>query len=284
MTLNAMAKNILKLALMEDIGAGDITTKYTVDPKLSGKVAARNRSAMVLSGSEIFLAAFEAVDPQIRCHMAVKDGQHLPPNTQICEISGPATGILTAERVALNFLSHLSGIATLTDSFVKAVGPSGPKILDTRKTLPGLRVLEKLAVLHGGGHNHRFSLHDGILIKDNHIRAAGSIQEALKLAKQQAPHHLKIEVEVDNLEQLQTALEYKADIILLDNMPPPILKEAVGIAERHFAPNPRAVILEASGGINLQNIAQAAETGVDYISVGALTHSAPCADVGLDWL
>jgi nicotinate-nucleotide pyrophosphorylase (carboxylating) len=279
-----MAKKILEIALMEDIGSGDITTAFTVDPKQTAQAAVRSRKEMVLSGSEIFLQAFKSVDPAIQLTMKASDGDELKAGSEICRIQGLAAPILTAERVALNFLGHLSGIATLTRSFVKLVGPDGPKLLDTRNTTPALRVLEKQAVVDGGGRNHRFCLSDGVLIKDNHIQAAGSIEKAIALARLQAPHTLKIEVEVDDLTQLKTALIHKADIVLLDNMPAEMLRQAVAMADVFFAPNPRTVILEASGGVNVNTIASIAKTGVDYISIGALTHSAPSADVGLDWL
>jgi nicotinate-nucleotide pyrophosphorylase (carboxylating) len=211
------------------------------------------------------------------------DGDHLTPGSEIARLQGPAASILSAERVALNFLMRLSGVATLTAKFVAAAANPGIAVVDTRKTTPGLRFLEKAAVRHGGGRNHRFALYDGILIKDNHIAAAGSIAKAVSRARFAAPHTLKIEVEVDTLDQLKEALTAGADLVLLDNMGPDLLRQAVRITENFHAPTPRLTLLEASGGINLDSIGSIAQTGVDLISVGAITHSAPSVDLGLDW-
>jgi nicotinate-nucleotide pyrophosphorylase (carboxylating) len=239
---------------------------------------------LILSGKLPFLEVLRQTDPKIKCQFLAAEGNHIVAPETIAEIEGPAGSILTAERTALNFLMHLSGIATQTHRFVEAIGLDGPKLLDTRKTTPGLRLLEKEAVRHGGGQNHRLALFDGILLKDNHIQAIGSITEAVKLAKKTGPHNLKIEVEVENIEQLQEALSAGADILLLDNMTISELKKAVYAATQFFSPAERSVLLEASGGITLKNISEVATTGVDFISVGALTHSAPAADLGLDWL
>jgi nicotinate-nucleotide pyrophosphorylase (carboxylating) len=202
----------------------------------------------------------------------------------VAEVSGPSASILTSERVALNFLGRLSGVATLTSKYVEAAGEGGPAIIDTRKTTPLLRALEKAAVVHGGGRNHRFNLGDGILIKDNHIKAAGSIKAAVARARLGRPHLLKIEIEADDLSQLAEALEAGADAVLLDNMSPALLSEAARMADAFFSPGQRGALLEASGGVSLETVGAIAKTGVDLISVGAITHSAPCADVGLDWI
>ncbi|MDR3203945.1 MAG: carboxylating nicotinate-nucleotide diphosphorylase [Deltaproteobacteria bacterium] len=279
-----LVEDIVKRALLEDIGLFDATTTLTVPPSKLGRALVKARSPMVLSGTEPFLAVFGLVDKAVVCRLAATDGEELSANDTIFELSGPAASILTSERVALNFLGHLSGVATLTKRFVNALSQFKTKILDTRKTLPGLRLLEKKAVRHGGGFNHRFSLHDGILIKDNHIQAAGSITEAVSRVRANGSNYRKIEVEVDDMAQLTEALEVEADMILLDNMTINELKTAVNMVKKHFEPGPVKTLLEASGGINLNNVAQVAETGVDYISVGALTHSAPWADVGLDWI
>ena len=205
------------------------------------------------------------------------DGDPVAAGSVVAEIEGPARGILTAERTALNFLGHLSGIATLTAGFVSAVADTGANIVCTRKTTPGLRAFEKYAVRAGGGMNHRFGLSDAVLIKDNHIAAAGGIAHALRAAKRRAGHMVKIEVEVDTLDQLDIALDEGCDVVLLDNMAPADLREAVRRVPGH-------VITEASGGIGLDSVRAVAETGIDLISVGALTHSAPVLDLGLDML
>ena len=280
-------ESLVKTALLEDAGFGDITTSLTVAPGALGQAVIIPRQALVLSGLEAARLAFALAGPEASFTALAQDGDYLSEGSPAARISGRARSILTAERVALNFLRHLSGVATLTSRYVAAsrqAGGSGPKILDTRKTTPGLRALEKAAVRHGGGFNHRFSLNDGILIKDNHIMAAGSVEKALRVAKTGAPHTLKVEIEVDTLEQLREALIHGADCVLLDNMGPEKLKKAVEMTRDFFAPNPRLVTLEASGGVNLDTVGEIAKSGVDFISVGALTHSAPSADLGLDWL
>ncbi|MDR3135494.1 MAG: carboxylating nicotinate-nucleotide diphosphorylase [Deltaproteobacteria bacterium] len=284
--MNIELESLVSLALREDIGFGDMTTSLTVSPTAMGKTAIAARSPLVFSGVEAAKAAFRLVDESLEARALAREGEWLAPGSVAMAIVGRAQSILMAERVALNFLGHLSGVATLTAKFVKASrlpGGGGPQILDTRKTTPGLRALEKAAVRHGGGHNHRFSLQDGILIKDNHIQAAGSISKALSLARKNGPSHLKIEVEIDSLDQLTEALEGGADIVLLDNMPAKTLKMAMEAMTDFFRPEPRRVLAEASGGVSLDNIAEIAATGVDRVSIGALTHSAPAADLGLDW-
>jgi nicotinate-nucleotide pyrophosphorylase (carboxylating) len=271
-------------ALREDVLPSDVTTRLCVPYSLPGRAEARAREPITVSGLEPFRLAFWLTDRSVKVSLKAKDGDKIEAGAPIAALEGPAASILTAERVALNFLGRLSGIATLTARFVAAAGAGGPAILDTRKTTPLLRSLEKTAVRHGGGRNHRFSLHDGILIKDNHIKAAGSVTEAVAKALAGRPHLLRIEVEVDDFEQLKEALKAGAEVILLDNMSPEKLREAVAIADQFFAPAKRAALLEASGGVSLETIGQIAKSGVDMISVGALTHSARWADVGLDWM
>ena len=275
--------DIVTLALMEDVGPGDLTSRYTLPPGLAGSAHLRARGAVVLSGLPAAVETMRQVDERIAFTVLAGDGDHLPPGAEIARLQGPAASILAAERVCLNFLMRLSGVATLTARYVEAVGSAPVSVVDTRKTTPGLRFLEKAAVRHGGGRNHRFALYDGILIKDNHIAASGSIAQAVGRARAAAPHTLKIEVEVDDLDQLRQALEAGADLVLLDNMAPDLLRRAVILAGEFFAPGPRRALLEASGGITLETIGAVAQTGVDLISVGAITHSAPSVDLGLDW-
>ncbi|MDR2142321.1 MAG: carboxylating nicotinate-nucleotide diphosphorylase [Deltaproteobacteria bacterium] len=274
---------LIDLALAEDLGPGDVTSRLTVPPERLGRAQVRARRELVISGLAVFEAVFARVDPQVEVRLLAQEGELLAPGQVAVEIAGPAISLLAGERVGLNFLIRLSGVATWTRQFVQAVGPVGPTILDTRKTTPGWRALEKAAVTHGGGRNHRFGLFDGIMIKDNHIAAVGSLEEAVRQAKRGAPMGLKVEVEVDSLGQIEPALRAGADILLLDNMSPQTLIEAVRLVESFFAPGPRRALLEASGGINLTTIEAVAKTGVDFISVGALTHSAPAVDLGLDW-
>ena len=264
-------------ALIEDLGTGDITTNATVGHSVTAEAHLLAKSPLILCGLDVARKAFLLVDPTIDFTVLIEDGTSLAGNNeQIGVIRGKAASILTGERVALNFLQRLSGVATITASFVAAVAGTKAKIVDTRKTTPGLRVLEKYAVRIGGGSNHRFGLADGVLIKDNHIVAAGGISNAVARAKSLAPHTLRIEVEVKEFGQVDEALASGADIILLDNMNPDILSAAVAkIGGR--------AITEASGGVNLSTVRAIAESGVDLISVGSLTHSAPAADISLDF-
>jgi nicotinate-nucleotide pyrophosphorylase (carboxylating) len=229
----------------------------------------------VISGVAVLERVFALLDPRVRVEIAVGDGGAVEPGTTVATISGPLRAILTGERTALNFVGRLSGIATATARLVALVAGTRATIVDTRKTTPGLRALEKAAVRHGGGANHRFGLDDAILIKDNHVAVAGGIVPAIAAARARAGHLVKIEVEVDTLEQLDQALAHGADIVLLDNFSPAQLREAV-------ARTAGRALLEASGGIDATTIRAVAESGVDLISVGALTHSAPALDVGLD--
>ncbi|MDR1545870.1 MAG: carboxylating nicotinate-nucleotide diphosphorylase [Deltaproteobacteria bacterium] len=277
---------IVAQALAEDLGPGDLTTRLCVPASQRGQAFVAARAELIVSGLEAMEEAFRQVDPAVKCRRLVADGDCLGAGERAAIVEGPSVAILAAERTALNFLGRLSGVASHTRRFVLAAEAAkrpAPRVLDTRKTTPGLRLLEKAAVRHGGGLNHRFGLHDGILVKDNHIRAVGSVAAALDLVRLGAPHLMKIEIEVDDLEQLQEALAHHADAVLLDNMSPAQLQLAVATAERFFAPGPRRTLLEASGGVTLANIGQTAQAGVDYISVGSLTHGAVWADFGLDW-
>ncbi len=264
-------------ALAEDLGrAGDITSEATIPAgtRASGVIA--TRKAGVVAGVELVEAAFKALDAGARVEVLITDGGRLQPGEAIARVSGSARALLGAERVALNFLGHLSGIATLTRAYVDRIAGTRARITDTRKTTPGLRAFEKHAVRAGGGLNHRFGLYDAILIKDNHIAAAGGIAKAMTGIRSRAGHMVKIEVEVTTLAELGEALAQEPDAVLLDNMPILMLKAAVEkVAGR--------TVTEASGGVTLDTVRQIAETGVDLISVGALTHSAPSLDVGLDF-
>ena len=239
------------------------------------------RQAGVIAGLTIAAATFCELDQRVSVDMVVEDGAVVQAGQVVAHISGPARSVLSAERVALNFLGHLSGIATLTAQCVRALEGTKARILDTRKTTPGLRSLEKEAVRLGGGQNHRFNLSDGVLIKDNHIKAAGGITRAITLARLQAPHLLKIEVECETLMEVQEALEAEADVLLLDNMPVDTMRSAVELVQR-AAPK---VLIEASGSIGTDpvKLAAVAATGVDFISLGAITHSAPQFDVSLEF-
>jgi len=264
-------------ALQEDLGlAGDITSAATIPAGQSSEASIVAREDGVVAGLALARAAFHALDPHIVLTAQAADGQHAEAGTALAHISGNTRAILGAERVALNFLGRMSGIATLTAQYVAAVAGTRAKITCTRKTTPGLRALEKYAVRAGGGVNHRFGLFDGILIKDNHVAAAGGVAAAVEQARAAAGHMVRIEVEVDTLAQLDEALAQGADIILLDNMSGDALREAVSRARGR-------AVLEASGGVSLETVGAIAATGVDLISVGALTHSVRCLDVGLDF-
>lgn len=270
---------IIDLALAEDIGTGDVTTLATVPAETRARGAMIAKAEGVISGLAAAAAVFHRVDPSISVVLRVTDGAAVRPKTVIAEVEGPARSILMAERVALNLVQRLSGVATLTARYVAAVAGTKARIVDTRKTTPGLRVLEKQAVRDGGGHNHRVGLSDGILIKDNHLAAIGGpdrISRAIERARAFAPHTLKVEVEVTTLEEVQQALDAGADVILLDNMDLETMRRAVELVAGR-------ALLEASGGITLATVRAVAETGVDLISVGALTHSAPALDISLDF-
>lgn len=263
-------------ALREDLGrAGDITTDAIVPAQAAGSARVVAREPGVISGIGVAERVFALLDPQVRFEAAVPDGGRVEPGTLVATIRGPLRSILTGERTMLNFLGRLSGIATATARLVEAVAGTGAAIADTRKTTPGLRALEKAAVRHGGGANHRFGLDDAILIKDNHVAVAGGITAAIGAARRGAGHLVKIEVEVDTLEQLDEALAAGADIVLLDNFSPAQMREAVRRAAGR-------ALLEASGRIDAASVRAVAETGVGLISSGALTHSVRVLDLGLD--
>jgi len=269
-------EQVVHTALREDLGdAGDITTNAVIpaDARVEALLVAREDGC--LAGLDAALFAFRVLDPDVRSTVALRDGGGLTRGTVIASIYGSARAVLGAERTALNLLSHLSGIASLTAAYVRAVGRNRTAIVDTRKTTPGLRALEKYAVRMGGGVNHRFGLYDAVLIKDNHVAAAGGVGPAVRAARSSAGHLVKVEVEVDTLAQLDEALEAGADAVLLDNMSLEQLRAAVRA-------NDGRALLEASGSVTLEGVAEVAATGVDLISVGRLTHSAPALDIGLD--
>jgi nicotinate-nucleotide pyrophosphorylase (carboxylating) len=265
---------LIDLALEEDIGPGDVTTQAVVDPELQGEAHIRAKAALVVAGLPVAARVFQKLDAKVVLAAAVEDGQEVAPGRVLVRLTGPVASILTGERVALNFLQRLSGIATFTRAMAAQVAGSKAILVDTRKTTPGWRVLEKYAVRRGGGHNHRLGLYDAVLIKNNHLTAVGSIAEAVRLAKARAHPQLKIEVEVTNLEGLEEALNAGADRILLDNMDDATLRRAVEITGGR-------AWLEASGGITKERLPQVAATGVNFISMGALTHSAPAVDIHL---
>ena len=273
------SNNIIDLALAEDTGHGDVTSEALIPPELHGKASILIKARGILAGSEVAKGVFLRVDPSLRVELLIKDGARVKPGDIIATVSGRVTSILKAERVALNFLQRLSGIASQTARYVAKTRGLAARIYDTRKTTPGLRLLEKYAVRTGGGHNHRFHLGDGILIKDNHLaalRAPGmSLKDIVAKAKQNASKDLKVEVEVTTVEEALEAAEAGADIILLDNMSPDEMRRAVSLL-------PSGVKTEASGGITLANVRQAAMAGVDIISIGALTHSPEALDISLE--
>ncbi|WP_323785378.1 carboxylating nicotinate-nucleotide diphosphorylase [Thalassovita sp.] len=269
---------LVKHALMEDLGTyGDITTRAVIPADVTYKARLNARENGVVSGMQIAEIAFRLVDPSLQITTLKRDGDAIAKGDTLMEIDGAAASILSAERVALNFAGRLSGIATKTQGFVQQTKGHKARITCTRKTTPGLRIVEKQAVLHGGGFNHRFSLSDAILIKDNHIAAAGGVRAVLEATKAHASHMVRVEIEVDRLDQLQEVLETGgADVVLLDNMDTATLRQAVAITDGRL-------VLEASGNMTLDRIAEVAATGVDYISSGALTHSAQTLDLGLDF-
>ena len=265
----------LQQFLEEDIGLGDVTTDSVFGPIEEGKAVFIAKEEFVAAGlDEIAPLVFTTRNPRIVCTALKKDGETAHPGEQIFSAQGPVRDLLSAERVALNLVQRLSGIATLTAAFVREVEGLPVRIIDTRKTTPGLRAFEKYAVRVGGGHNHRFSLADGILLKDNHIAACGSITQAVKILRDKAPHTLKIEVETENLAQVAECLACEVEIIMLDNMAPALMRQAVSLISGR-------ALVEASGGVNLANVREIAETGVDLISVGALTHSAKAMDISM---
>jgi nicotinate-nucleotide pyrophosphorylase (carboxylating) len=275
-------RDLIELALAEDVGNGDITTLATVPAEATASGRLHAKEAGVLSGVDVAEAVFAIVDPEITFTARKANGDALAVGDTVAELSGSARSLLTAERTALNIMQRLSGVATATARYVAATAGTSARIVDTRKTTPGMRMLEKRAVLHGGGSNHRFGLADGVLIKDNHLAAIGGnhpVRDAVLSARALAPHTMKIEVEVTTLDELDEAMEAGADIVLLDNMDTATMAEAVN---RRDAASP-GTLLEASGGITLERIQEIAGAGVDLISVGALTHSSTALDISLDF-
>ncbi len=263
--------------LAEDIGRGDLTSESIFSAEQTGRADIVAREPFVAAGAEIIGGrVFEVQNPAVRIGNPVADGTRVQAGDVLFSVSGPVIDLLKAERVALNLLQRISGIATFTARFVDRVKAYPVRICDTRKTTPGLRMLEKYGVVAGGGFNHRFNLTDGILIKDNHIAACGSISAAVERVRSRVPHTIRIEVETDTLEQVRECLDCSVDIIMLDNMGPEMMREAVQMI------GGRALV-EASGGIDLDSVVAAAKSGVDIISIGALTHSAPACDIGMDW-
>jgi nicotinate-nucleotide pyrophosphorylase (carboxylating) len=272
-----MTEPIVRAALLEDLGrAGDITSDAIVPAEARARTALIARQPGVLAGLDFALTAFRLMDPTIEVMSQRRDGSHLAPGDTIATISGPARGILTAERTALNFLCHLSGVASATHTVVEAIRGYKAQVCCTRKTMPGLRAAQKYAVRIGGGSNHRFGLDDAVLIKDNHVAIAGGVRTAVERARAAVGHLVKIELEVDTLVQLEQALMLRVDAVLLDNMGPDMLREAVGMVDHR-------AITEASGRITPASAPLVAATGVDLISIGWLTHSAAVLDIGLDY-
>jgi len=265
---------LIAMALEEDLGRGDVTTLATIPPDRTaqGKIIAK--ADLTIAGLPLIEKVLKAVDPTAGARALVAEGGSVPKGTVVAELWGNAQSLLIVERTLLNFLQHLSGVATLTRRFVDAVAGTKCKIIDTRKTLAGFRLLDKYAVTQGGGMNHRMGLDDGVLIKDNHLAVCGGVGAAVRQARSRVSTLLRIEVECTNLAQVQEALDAQADIILLDNMITPHMREAVRLV------NGRA-LLEASGNMSLDRVREVAETGVDFISVGALTHSTPAADLSM---
>ena len=266
--------NLILMALREDISSEDITTNSVMREAKLGTVKLICKQDGVIAGLDVFQRTFELLDEKTQVKRYFKDGDEVKKGDHLADVTGDIRVLLSGERVALNYLQRMSGIATYTRNVVKLLGDSKVRLLDTRKTTPNMRIFEKYAVKMGGGYNHRYNLSDGILLKDNHIDAAGGVKEAIRMAKDYAPFVRKIEVEVENLDMLREALEAGADIIMLDNMTPEMMKEAVKIVDGRAK-------TECSGNITKENIEKVIDTGVDYISSGALTHSAPILDISL---
>ncbi len=272
-----MVEPLVRAALLDDLGrAGDLTSDAIIPPDVIARAVLQAREPGVVAGLDLAETAFRLIDPRLRFEALKEDGFRLQPGDDIAVVEGPARGLLTAERVALNFLGHLSGVASATASIVEAICGTKAKVVDTRKTIPGLRALQKHAVRLGGGANHRFGLDDAVLIKDNHIAVAGSLTTAVERARAYVGHLVKIEVEVDTLDQLREALAAGVEAVLLDNMGPDLLREAVAMVAGR-------AVTEASGRITPQSAPAIAASGVDLISVGWLTHSARVLDIGLDY-
>lgn len=273
---DVMLEPLVRQTLREDLGrAGDLTSNLIIPANATATLRMAAREAGVLAGLDLARLAFELMDARISFDLSMRDGSRLRPGDEIARIEGPARAILSAERTALNFLGHLSGVATATARIADAIRPYGTRVTCTRKTLPGLRMVQKYAVRVGGGSNHRYGLDDAILIKDNHVAVAGGVRQAVERARQGAGHMVAIELEVDTLEQLEEGLDAGVNIVLLDNMSPEMLRTAVRMV------NGRAVT-EASGRVTLEGAVAIAQAGVDYIAVGGITHSVVVLDIGLD--
>ena len=281
MSISNNIDQLIEMALSEDFGSGDVTSEYFVPADLQAKAILTPRSKGVLSGVEVAAQVFRKVDPSLKIEVYLHDGECVAPGAVVMLIEGRARSILGAERSALNFIQRLSGVATLTRKYVKIVSHTSARILDTRKTTPGYRLLEKAAVAHGGGTNHRMGLYDRAMVKDNHLMTGGNVehlQACIHRIKEEKPE-VEIQLEVDNLDQFRDFLQLKGvDYILLDNMTPDVLRHAVTMRGDGEAP-----LLEASGGVNFETVAAIAESGVDFVSIGTLTHSAPSLDLGLDF-
>lgn len=273
MDLNLL-KKLIELALAEDMGPGDVTAEATIPAESESLAVILAKQHLVLAGMEVAREVFRSLDPTVQFTPLARDGDIIPAGTELARVSGNTRSLLAGERVALNLLQHLSGIATLTAKYVEKIRGMKAQVLDTRKTLPGLRALEKYAVRMGGGKNHRFGLYDGVLIKDNHIKACGGISKAVEQARKTAHHLLRIEVETKTLDEVVEALAIGADIIMLDNMAPDMMGEAVNLIAGR-------ALVEASGNVTLDTIRDIAETGVDLISSGSLTHSASAVDISM---
>jgi nicotinate-nucleotide pyrophosphorylase (carboxylating) len=276
LTTFQQVRQLMQAAIEEDLGRGDVTTEATIAEHVISRARLITKQEIVLAGMDVFAEVYATLDGAVHLKPSFNDGDLLSAGAVIAVLEGRARSLLAGERVALNFLQRLSGIATLTRQYVEAVRGYGVDIIDTRKTTPGWRLLEKYAVRVGGGKNHRHDLGDGVLIKDNHIVAAGGIKPAVDLARRHCHHLLKIEVEVETLEQVEEALQAGAEVIMLDNMSPAMLAEGVKIIGKR-------AIVEASGGVSLETVTAVARTGVDLISVGKLTHSAPAADIHVEF-
>ena len=272
--MESTIRDLIARALQEDLGPGDVTTEATIHAESRSTAVLLAKQELVLAGLDVSREVFRHLDPDMEFEPFARDGDRIGAGTEIAKLAGITRALLAGERVALNLLQHMSGIATLTARAVEKIKGFKAEVLDTRKTLPGLRQLEKYAVRVGGGRNHRFGLYDGVLIKDNHIRAAGSITGAADNARKRAHHLLKIEVETKNLEEVRDALVAKADIIMLDNMPIDMMREAVRLIAGR-------ALVEASGNVTLETIRAMVETGVDFVSLGSLTHSAPAVDISM---
>ena len=275
MVMDRMIRNLTELALSEDIGSGDVTTEATVPADSIATAVMLAKHDLILAGLGVSREVFHYLDPTIEITFFVRDGDRISTGMEIAQLSGNTRALLMGERVALNLLQHMSGIATQTARYVEKIKGLKAEVLDTRKTHPGLRKLEKYAVRMGGGKNHRFGLYDGILIKDNHIKAAGSITKAIGGVRKKASLLLKIEVETKTLDEVREALAARADVIMLDNMQVDMMREAVTLINHQ-------ALIEASGNVTLETIRGIAETGVDFISCGSLTHSASAADISMN--